>query len=93
MRLIHALVDHDDIKAKFLNRLNLPAGHSTVENREQIRAMDVWHLLADKWNDEDFAPETCMLPHLHAKFSFADIILHAEVADITPATAKKVEDK
>ncbi len=39
------------------------------------------------------APETCALPHLHTKFAFADIILHAEVADLTPATAKKVEDK
>ena len=26
MRLIHVLIDHDDLKAKFLNRLNLPAG-------------------------------------------------------------------
>ena len=33
MRLIHALVNHDEVKAKFLNRLNLPAGHSTGENR------------------------------------------------------------
>jgi hypothetical protein len=46
-----------------------------------------------RWNDEDFAPETCTLPHLHTEFAFADIILHAEVADLTPATAKKVEDK
>jgi hypothetical protein len=52
MRLIHALVDHDEIKAKFLNRLNLPAGRSSVENREQLRATDVWHLMADKWNDK-----------------------------------------
>ena len=93
MRLIHALVDHDDIKAKFLNRLNLPAGRCTVENREQFCAMDAWHLLADQWNDEDFAPETCALPHLHTEFAFADIILHAEVGDLTPETAKKVEDK
>ncbi len=25
MRLIHALIDHDDLKTKFLNQLNLPA--------------------------------------------------------------------
>jgi hypothetical protein len=52
MRLIHALVDHDEIKAKFLNRLDLPTGRSVVENREQIRARNVWHLMANKWNDK-----------------------------------------
>ena len=56
MRLIHALVDHDEIKAKFLNRLDLPTGRSAVENREQIRATNVWHLMADKWNDKNFEP-------------------------------------
>jgi hypothetical protein len=30
-----------------------------------------------------------MLPHLHTEFAFVDIILHAEVADLTPATAEK----
>ncbi len=66
MRLSHALVDHNDIKAKFLNRLNHPVGRSTVEKREQFHATDVWHLLTDRWNDE----ETCVLPHLHTEFIF-----------------------
>jgi hypothetical protein len=85
LRLIHALVDHDKIKSKFLNRLNLPAGHSTIENREHNWATDVWHLLANKWNDKDFAPEIMSLPQLHTKFALPDIILHSEVAALTPA--------
>lgn len=93
MRLIHALVDHDEIKAKFLNRLNLPAGRSSVENREQIRATNVWHLLSDKWNDKSFSPETVSLPALHTEFAFSDVILHSDVENLTPATAEKVEDK
>ncbi len=52
MRLIHALVDHDEIKAKFLNRSDLPAGRSVVENREQFCTTNVWHLIANKWNDK-----------------------------------------
>ena len=93
MRLIHALVDHDHLKAKFLNRLSLPSGRSSVENREQMRASDIWHLLADKWNDQYFAPETVAMPELHTDFTFSDIILHADVANLIPATAEKVEDK
>jgi hypothetical protein len=93
MRLIHALVDHDHLKAKFLNRFSLPTGRSSVENREQMRASDVWHLLAEKWNDQYFAPETVAMPELHTDFTFSGIILHADVANMIPATAEKVEDK
>jgi hypothetical protein len=93
MRLIHALIDHDEIKAKFLNRLDLPAGRSAVENRAQIQATNVWHLMADKWNDKNFEPETASLPEVHSEFALSDIILHIEVANLTPATAEKVEDK
>jgi hypothetical protein len=93
MRLIHALVDHDELKSKFLNRLNLPAGRSSVENREQLRATDIWHLLADKWNDKKFEPETVSMPAVHSDFAVSDFILYLDVADLTPATAEKVEDK
>jgi hypothetical protein len=55
--------------------------------------MDIWHLLANKWNDKDFAPEIMSLPQLHTKFALQDIMLHSEVAALTPATADKVEDK
>ena len=54
MRLIHALIDFDDIKRLFLNRMNLPPGRSSVENREQLRANNVWEKMADKWNDKSF---------------------------------------
>ena len=77
MRLIHALVDHEEIKAKFLNRLNLPAGFSSVKNREQLRATNVWRLLAEKWNDKNFNPETVVVPAVHTNFTFSDIILHS----------------
>jgi hypothetical protein len=41
--------------------LNLPAGHSSVENREQLCATNVWQLLAEKWNDKNFSPENLSL--------------------------------
>ena len=55
--------------------------------------MDLWHLMADKWNDESFELETVTMQELHMDFTFLDIILHADVANMTPATAEKVEDK
>ena len=84
MHLIHAFVDHNDLKAKFLNQLNLPTGCSPIKNREQIHALDVWHLMADKWNDKSFELETVTMQELHMDFT---------VANMTPATAEKVEDK
>ena len=73
--------------------MNLPPGRSSVENRDQLRASNVWQKMADKWNDKSFAPETVAMPEVHTEFSFSDVILHDEVADLTPATAEKVEDK
>ena len=98
MRLIHTLIDDNDnnnniIKSKFLNRLILPAGRASVENREQIRATDVWHLMADRWNNQDFEPETESLPDLHPDFAVSDTIFYFDVASLTPATAGKVEEK
>jgi hypothetical protein len=92
MRLIHALVNHDEIKAKFLNHLDLPASCYIVKNREQICATNVLHLLANKWNDNYFSSETVLMQEVHSDFAVSDIILHSEVANLTPATAEKVED-
>ena len=91
--LIYTLIDFDDIKQQFLKRMNLPPGWSSVENREQLRALNVWQKMADKWNDKSFEPETVAMPDACTEFSFSDIILHSEVADLTPASAEKVEDK
>ena len=81
-RLIHTLIDFDDIKQQFLKRMNLPPGRSSVENREQLRASSVWQKMADKWNDKSFAPETVAMPDVYTEFSFSDIILHSEVAHL-----------
>ena len=71
----------------------LPSGCSSVENREQLRATNMSQLLAEKWNDKNFSPETVAMPALHTNFTSSDIIFHADVANMTPATAEKVEDE
>ncbi len=62
--LIHALIDHDNIKAASIHRSDIPSGRMAVENRntEEARAASVWQMLADKWNDESFAPATASKP-------------------------------
>ena len=71
LHLIHALIDHDEIKRAFHTRHNLPGGHMEVENRntEEMRRSFVWQLLADKWNDPLFLPITAALPDVHSEFS------------------------
>ena len=63
------LIDFDDIKQQFLKRMNLPPGRSSVENREQLRASNVWKKMADKWNDKSFEPETVAMPDVSRRSS------------------------
>jgi hypothetical protein len=93
MRLIHALVNHDEIKAKFLNGLNLFAGCFTFYDREQLSTANVWHLLAENWNDKKFAQETESMPALNKETAISNIILQSGVVCMTLARAKKVKDK
>ena len=50
LRLIHALIDHDNIKAAYIRRGDIPLGRMAVENRntEEARAASVCQMLADK---------------------------------------------
>ena len=50
LHLIHALVDHDEIKRSFLTCHDLTRGCISIENRntEDARASSVWQLIADK---------------------------------------------
>jgi hypothetical protein len=58
--MMRALVDHDEIKRAYLARHDLPSGRISIENCNTPAAMaqNVWHLIANKWNDVLFAPST-----------------------------------
>ena len=58
LRLIHAIIDDNDIKAAYLSRLNLPSGRMAIEQRNTPTALasNVWQMVADKWNDPLFMP-------------------------------------
>jgi hypothetical protein len=95
LRLIHALIDHDEIKRAFHTRHNLPGGRMEVENRntEELRMSSVWQLMADKWNDPLFLPVTAALPDVHSEFGRPIPLSYETVSHMQPATAEKVEER
>jgi len=90
LRLIHCIVDNDDIKDAFIHRNKTTRGRLEIENRNHTES--VWSKIADKWNDPQFEPVTEDMTSEHSDFK-ADIIDHELVADLAPATAEKVEKK
>ena len=95
LRLIHALIDHDNIKRAFLGLHDLPGGRMGVENRntEEARMNSVWQMLSDKWNDPNFLPVTAVLPDLHSDFERPIPLLYEAVSHMQKATAEKVQER
>ena len=71
LRLIHCLIDDDNIKTAYLARNNCPSDRMVVENRNtpEARAGNVWVMVSDKWNDTDFFPVTSVKPDTHSDFA------------------------
>jgi hypothetical protein len=96
LRLIHCLVDHDEMRTAYTNRTNLPSNRMHLENRKSIdkRPKNIWELLADKWNDVDFTCSTItMLGPARDDFRYRVVIDHTMVAKYTVATPKMCKDK
>lgn len=95
LRLIHAMVDHDNIKRAYITRGHLPSGRMTVENRNTQATKDksVWKLLADKWNDPLYFPVTSVKENTHSDFSRPIALSFEIVSHMQPATVEKVQEK
>ena len=94
LRLIHAIIDDNDIKTAYLRRLHIPGGRMAVENRntEAARTSNVWYMVAEKWNDELFFPTTS-IKDSHSDYSRPIAIPWESVEKLQPATPEKVEEK
>ncbi len=66
LRVLHAIIDNEDIKGSFLRRVVLPSGHMAIENRVHI--VSVWTKIAEAWNDPAFEPCTEALTKEHTYF-------------------------
>ena len=60
LRLIHCLVDNDQIKHAFLQRNDIDSSRLHLDNRNSVtnRAATVWEMMSEKFNDNTFTPES-----------------------------------
>ncbi len=86
LRLIHAIVDVNDIEDAYIRR--------AVENRRAPAAIasNVWYMVSEKWNDESFSPTTSV-KDTNSDFALPIPIPFDAVANLSLATPEKVEDK
>ena len=94
LRLIHAVIDDENIKTAYIRRLHVPGGRMAVENRRTAEAVqsNVWFMVAEKWNDESFSPTTSVKDS-HSDFNEPIPIPFEAICDFMPATPEKVEEK
>ncbi len=94
LRLIHAVIDDEKIKAAYIWCLHVPGGRMAVENRRTEEAVqsNVWFMVAEKWNDESFLPTTSV-KDLHSEFPQPIPIPFEAVIEFMCATPEKAEEK
>ncbi len=94
MRLIHALVDSDVVKAAVLKRHDIPPGRMAIENcNSKDREPSVWELLTKFWNDPAFEPVTEEVQSLHSEFATSEALLYDKISDLLCADPEKCEEK
>ncbi len=92
--MIHALVYHNEIKRAYLACHDPPSGQISVENPNTPAAMaqNVWHLIANKWNNVLFAPSTNAMD-CHSDYFVSETIGFDTICNFATATAEKVEER
>ncbi len=98
LRLIHCLIDFEDIKKVYSNRLNMPSTNKrlAMDNRKSDgkHPKTVWEIISDKWNDPTYTTTTEIV--LGAKKNAYDnpiVVTHSMVERFVDATAAKCEKK
>ncbi len=94
LHLIHALIDHDNIKAAYVCHSEIPSGQMAVENQntEETKAASVWQMMADKWNDKNFALATACELDWHFHYVSLETIAFEMVSEFLPPNAEKVQE-
>mmetsp|Transcript_12892 Transcript_12892/g.24210 ORF Transcript_12892/g.24210 Transcript_12892/m.24210 type:complete len:518 (+) Transcript_12892:68-1621(+) len=92
LRMIHCILE-DDVKVAYLKR-NDPVSRTQLDARNLVekRPLNVYELIADKWNSPFFNSKTEVSEcHLHYMVSID--CSYSQVKDLAPATPQKVRDK
>lgn len=94
IRLIHCLIDHEDVREAFVTRHDLAPGRMGIENRNSIskRSKTVWELMAEKWNDPSFSTNTEAI-NIHFHFADSFTVEYSQVEELAKATPEKCKHK
>jgi hypothetical protein len=97
LRLIHSLVDFEDIREAYvlsfnqLTRKEIDARNNSDERRAPV---NVWRLIADKFNDRSFNPESQLMGSVWHEFgSKIDLSYDAVVVKMGELPEQKEKDK
>jgi hypothetical protein len=82
LRLMHCFLD-ESIRAAY--RL-----HCFPNNRKAKGNHDIFNTIANKWNNQQFNPNTTMIPSLHSDFCTSKSLAYELIADLPPITCYKV---
>jgi hypothetical protein len=95
LRLIHCLVDNDQIKHAFLHRNDIDSSRLHLDNRNSVtkRAATVWEMLSEKFNDDTFTPESEAVTDLHSDYKDSIVLYHSLVKNMAVATPEKCKEK
>lgn len=64
----------------------MAVGHCKTE---EAQAASLWQMLADKWNDQSFAPVTASEPDWHPHFASSKTITYEMVSEFLPQMQKR----
>lgn len=93
IRLIHCLIDSDEIRSAFLRRNTFARTRLELDGRNAADApLSCWEMMAILWNDPTFCPKTYIVS-MHEDFSSEMSIPYDEVAGLIPATAESCKEK
>ena len=93
LRLIHCIVDDDNIKAAYLRSLKVMNKDELDGKRNSMTmCVDPWEIICQKWMDPDFNPTSVAYPDLHQDFRFPIPLTHCKVEKML-ITADKAKDK
>lgn len=87
LRLIHCITDVDSIKRAYIDREKIPMGRLHLENRNSDLCEDtVWDMIADKFNDPTFNPDSEVCADMHSDYKKSFVIAYEQVKDMQVAT-------
>ena len=95
LRLIHCIVDDDEIKKAFLSSFdNLTRQELDARNSVNSAKPNVWAMISSKWNDKSYKPVSTIYQDLHDDFLTShDLSLDTEIGKMGVLGPDKAKEK